>query len=324
MLKWTLFLLMLFSLLSCGSSTDEKVTEAILDAQIALGSSDCQHAIDTLEGIGRQNKNAHYLKTLSSAYACRAGFSTPTFFTTDLPVTATPVPLGGTTLYSTSKVSVQTPLENDPTFIDLQTAISILLYAGGLAATTEPTATERAKYFASDAAGDINSQLLYMEMVQLGKLMRVYGNGSASGDKGSGASGNKCFTDYANAPLAVKAAIPSFPGACKVTNDPSSQLASSISPASTRKTRLCQGVVLLNGILDLLPSVLSAATGGSLSAVSGVTTAVSTAKTALLALDPGVGSVLTTINQTNCEDNSIVTVSNIESYYAGLMESIFL
>jgi hypothetical protein len=163
-----------------------------------------------------------------------------------------------------------------------------------------------------------------MELVQLGKYLRVYGNGSATGIKGSGAAGNLCLTSYSNAPVAVTGALAGSPGACKVTNSPHTQLSGAIAPATTRKTRLCHGVVLLNGIFDVIPSVLGAATGGSLAAISGVTAVVTAAKSAILLLDPTIGSVLTTVNQTNCENTANVTVSNIESYFAGLMESVFL
>lgn len=312
-------------LFSCGKNADDKLNEALLDAQIALGSGDCQHAIDTLEVHGRVNTNAHYLKTLASAYACRAGYSTPTFFTSDLALTATPPPLGGMTKYSTSSVSVSAPLQNDSMFSDLQTAINILLYAGNISSTAEPTAANRAKKFNSTDAGEINSQLLFMELVQLGKYMRYYGNGSASGVKGSGTAtgNNKCFTSYSNAPAAVQAAIPGFPGACKSIASSHVETVSTIT-AATRKTRLCQGVVLLNGIFDLLPSVVGAASGGSLAAVSGLTAALTVAKNALLVLDPTVGTVLLTVSQSSCEDNTVVTVPNIESYFAGMMESVFL
>ena len=124
------------------------------------------------------------------------------FLPSDLSLTATPAPLGGTTIYSTSGATVSNPLENDTSFDDLQTAINILLYAGNLSATTEPFATNRALKFSSDEAADMNSQLLFMELVQLGKYMRVYGNGNSLGVKGAGNPLlNTCFTTYTDAGL---------------------------------------------------------------------------------------------------------------------------
>lgn len=325
MLKSVLFILFSLSLFSCGTSTDEKLKEVILDAQIALGASNCQYAIDVLEGHGRENRSAAYLKTLSSAYACRAGYSTPTFFTNDFPLTATPAPLGGTTLYSTSTVTTTTnPLQDDTSFIDLQTAIDILLYAGGVAATTNPTTTERAKYFTSDEAGEINSQLLFMQLVQLGKYMYVYGDGSATGLKASGTATNNCFTDYAGANGVVFGVLVAANGTCKVNNSPHSQLNSATVLPETRKKRLCHGVVLVNGMLDVLPSVVGAATGGSLGAASGISAVVDALKAAVTGADNTTTNVFSTINQAKCEDNSFVTMGNIETYFAGMMESLFL
>jgi hypothetical protein len=341
MLKSLLFILISFSLLSCGATSDEKLNEVLLDAQIALGSNDCQHAIDVLEANGRVNNHAHYLKTLASAYACRAGYSTTTFFSTDMSLTATPPPLGGMSLYSTSSIAVTSPFQTDARFEDLQKAINILLYAGGIPSTKEPTANERAKYFSSDEAGDINSQLLYMELVQLGKYMRHYGNGSstagANGLKGTGSASNKCFTSYDNSPL--KADINLLPGTftCRSSNSSHAELqgpvagiggSAGINPASTRKTRLCHGLVLLNGVFELLPSVVGAASGGSLAAVSGLTLVIDGIKTILVAADTSLNMstnvTLTTINQSVCEDDTAVSVANIESYFFGMMESIFL
>jgi hypothetical protein len=330
MVKSLLFILIILNLFSCGATTDEKLAEAILDAQIALGSSDCQHAINTLEAYGRVNTNSHYLKTLSSAYACRAGYSTPTFFSTDLALTATPPPLTGMALYTTSLVATTSPLQTDAKFEDLQTAIDILLYAGGFAKTKNPTTTERAKYFTADEAGDINTQLLFMELAQLGKFMRIYGNASSTaglnGLKGTGTDithTNLCFTSYANADAGVFGALQGVNKTCKVNNSSHTELAEGSVPDATRKTRLCHGVVLLNGVLDLLPSVVGAASGGSLAAVSGLTLAISAVKSAVSSADNTTTALMATMSQTQCEDPGVATIGNVETYYAGVMEYMF-
>ncbi len=326
MMKSGLLLLILLSLLGCGASTEDKLNEAILDAEIALGSSNCQYAIDVLESYGRVNTHARYLKTLSSAYACRAGYSTPTFFTNDLSLTATPAPLGGTTIYSTSGATVSNPLENDTSFVDLQTAINILLYAGNLSATTEPFATNRALKFSSDEAADMNSQLLFMELVQLGKYMRVYGNGNSLGVKGAGNPLlNTCFTTYTDAalPVLVGTTLPAHGGACQGINAGHAQLAIGIG-AATRKKRLCHGVVLMNGIFDILPTVVNSASGGSLAGISSVSDAsITAAKLVVTTAFPAIGAVLTTANQTNCENDAIVSVASLEGYFALMMESMY-
>jgi len=321
--KLIVFIFVFFNLFSCGKSKDQELQDAILSANIHLSSSQCQKAIDVLEGHGRNNKSANYLKTLSAAYACRAGFSTVTFFASDLAITATPAPLGGASIYSTSFDSSANPFEYESRFRDMQTAINILLYAGGIDSITEPLVTERAKYFTADEAGEINSQLLYLLLAQLGRYMHVYGNGNAAGVKGGGALSNDCFANYEDTAGAVQVALAALPGACTVTNSAHSQLDEAFVAAATRKRRMCHGVILLNGVFDVLPGVVASAAGGSLAAVSGVTAAITAAKTALTAAVPGIGTVLTTVNQSFCEDDGIVSDTNLENYFALMMEGIF-
>lgn len=321
--KIILFFIMLISF-SCGKTDSEKTEAAIISANIYLSKGNCQAAIDVMEANGRKTNNAHYIKVLSSAYACRSGYSVITFFASDLALTSTPTPFGGTTLYSTSLVTTSSPLQNNQSFDDSQTAISLLLYAGGIPSTVEPTSAERLKYFSSDEAADINSQLLFMMFAQLGKYMHVYGNGDAVGLKGGGNGLNLCFTDYDIAAISgsvlVKAAITTLKVTCntaaKATHP---ELASSI-VAATRKTRLCQGVVLLNGIFNILPSVVGqlSTQGAAITAAAGVATL------ALQTADPSIGIVATTMNQAICEDNSNVPVDKLESYFAIMFENIFL
>lgn len=327
MLKNLIIILFLFNLFSCGKNADEKTIEAILTANIALGSSDCQTAIDVLEANGRINKNASYLKTLASAYACRAGYSTVTFFTSDFTKTVTPAPLGGTTTYSTSGTAVASTLQNDSKYSDMQTAINILLYAGGIPSGIEPTAAERAKYFTTSEAADINSQLLYLVLVQLGRYGYFYGDSSSTGVKGSGPGSNTCFTSYTSAIAGVKAAITTAAGTCtNITTDAAShaQLSNTLT-AATRKTRLCQGVVLLNGVFALLPSVVSSVFSNATdqAAATAAISVLNVAKTALITADSTTSVVASTLNQSVCEDDSVVSVSNIESYFGLMFEGSF-
>jgi hypothetical protein len=316
MKNWPFFIIIILLFSACGKSTDEEIEDAILSANISLSAGDCQDAITTLEGIGRKNKNAVYLKTLASAYACRAGYSTIEFFTTDIANTASPAPLGGMSKYTLAQETFQVPLENDPKFIDLQTAINLLLYAGGIASTTEPLSTERAKYFSTSELADLNAQLLYLEMVQLGIIFKVYGDASAAGVKGGGAGSSTCLTSYS-----VLNSAPTLAGACSTINGSHSQTDKTIlNDEVTRKRRLCHGVVLMNGVLDLFPNLVTTALpADSQAAATAALTAVNNAKTAAGA----IGQVLNTQNQSACENNTIVSMANLEAYYAFLMERSF-
>jgi hypothetical protein len=312
-------MLLVFSV-SCGKSNEQEVKDAILEANNYLSTRQCQPAIDLLESMGRQNRNSYYLKALSSAYACRAGYSTTTFFGTDISKTTSPSPLGGMTTYTSSQVTSTSPLATDSKFKDLQTAIDILLYAGGIGSTTEPTMTERAKYFSAGQAGDINAQLLFMTLVQTGKLMKVYADADASGVKGGGSAGNNCFTNYTTTPAAVQTYIGSGnTGACTVTNSSHSQLAVGV---SGRRARLCQGVVLLNTLIDILPGVIATAGGGDLTTIEDMSTDISAFKTILIAADPSFVATATVMSQANCEADAAITLDTLASYYAVIFESI--
>lgn len=320
-IKSTFLIAVLMLSFSCGKSKEQEVKDAILSANIYLSTKQCQPAIDILEGMGRQNTNAHYLKALSSAYACRAGYSTISFFADDIAKTATPAPLGGMTTYSTSIATTTSPLTEDSKFRDLQTAIDILLYAGGIASTTEPSATERAKYFSLNQAGDINSQLAFMMLVQVGKLMKVYADTSAAGVKGGGSGTNTCFTDYTATDNAVKVLYLSSgqTGVCTTANSSNPELALGV---TGRRKRLCEGTVLLNNILNVLPSVIATAGGGDLDDIADLTADIEDAKDDLETIDPDFTPTATVLSQTNCENDSDIDEITLSSYYAVFFESL--
>jgi hypothetical protein len=324
MLRRSTIILFSMLLFSCGKSVDEKTASAVLSANISLSKGNCQAAIDILETNGRQDHDAHYLKVLASAYACRAKFSALTFFTTDIAVSATPAPLGGATKYTYAQLPTSPVLQTDSKFTDLQKAIDILYYAGGFSATTEPTSIERANYFSAHDAAEINSQLVFMMLAQLGKYMEVYADAGTTGVKGSGAASNVCFTDYSNALPGVAAALGAYPGACKVTNSPHAQLdsGSGLVSVSVRRTRLCQGIVLVNGILDILPSVVATAGGGDLAAIAALTANINVYKTNLTTTYPSTAPVAVVLSQANCETDPAITTATIESYFAIIFEAL--
>jgi len=324
--KFTSFLLILVFITSCGTSPEEEIKSNLVSAEILLSTSECQEAIDLLEGLGRQNKNARYLKLLASAYACRSKFSTIKFFADDIALTGTPAPLGGISLYSTSLTTFTSPLEDDLKFNDLQTAIDILLYAGGIATTTEPTSVVRATNFTERDASDINAQMAYMMLVQLGRVFKVYANASSAGVKGAGLGANVCFTDYPNVDPLIAAYITTQnkTGACNVINSSHAQLDSTLTTATRRRARLCQGIVLLNGILDVLPAIIVAAGGGELGDIGTVTTEIETYKQALenIPVPGGFTQVLNVLSQNNCETDTAISTEAIESYYAVIVEGL--
>lgn len=319
-LKFSFLLMALAVTLSCGKKTEQEIKDAIQSANFYLSKRECQQAIDLLESVGRQTKNSYYLKALASSYACRAGYSTTKFFADDIKLTASPGPLGGMTTYSTSLASITSTLSADSKYQDLQTAIDILLYAGGIPKTTEPSLVERAKYFSADRAGDINSQIAYMLLVQTGKFMKYYADTNASGVKGGGSGSNTCFTDYTATDALVQAYLATGnTGACSTANSSHPQLAIG---ATDRRKKLCEGVVLLNNILNVLPGVLASAGGGDLDDVATITGEIEDKKADLEQIDPTFGPTATVLSQTNCENDTDITEVTLSSYYAVFFESL--
>lgn len=327
MIKKIIYTITLAMLFSCGKTADQKTADAVLSASIALSKGNCQEAITVLEENGRVNTNASYLKTLASAYACRAGYSTLTFFTTDISKTVTPAPLGGTTTYTTSSEAVTTTLSADSSYQDLQTAINILLYAGGISTSTEPTTAERKTHFTTAEVADMDSQLLYMILVQLGRYGYFYGDSSATGVKGSGSGSNTCFSSYVNAHANVKADLTAAAGTCTdvaTTTSGHSQLVEGVA-AATRKTRMCEGVVLMNNVYALLPNIIASifSNPADQASVNAALADITAAKAAMTAADPDTATVATTLNQSVCENNTSVPVSALEGYFAIMFEGSF-
>lgn len=323
-IKSTFLIAVLMLIFSCGKSSEQEVKDAVLDANILLSTYQCQPAIDLLEGIGRQNSNAYYLKALSAAYACRAGYSTVTLFGTDLEKTASPAPLGGTTTYTTSTVAATSPLTNDLKFRDLQTAIDILLYAGGIPLSTEPTSVARAARFSANHAADINTQIAFMMMVQVGKFMKVYANASAGGVKSLGSGSNECFTDYSTIDATDFSILVTsgVMGHCTSQSSSHPQLNSTLISAAERKKRLCEGVVLFNGIIDLLPSIIASAGGTELGDIGAQIDIITQAREDLEDDYPGIGAIANSLSQTNCEADPLITNSLMEIYYAVFIETM--
>jgi hypothetical protein len=323
MLKKLIILLFIFGLTSCGKTSEEAVRDALISAELALNYNRCDDAIEGLEAVGRQPENSRYIKTLATAYACRAGYSTLQFFANDIGKTADPAPLGGMTLYSTSRTTVTFPLTEDSSFRDMQTAIDLLLYAGGIPVSKNPSITERAKYFTAAQAGEINALLAYLVMVQMGKLMKVYGDTDSAGLKGGGSLSNTCFADYTGGginPAITAYLATSSTGSCtNAATTPNSQLASTV---TTLRKRLCEGVILMNTFLNVLPGVITAAGGTTLGSLDAIDDQIEGYKNQLLAIDSTYAPTITVLSQYKCENDPDITLDTLNSFYAIFYESL--
>lgn len=326
----TLFnLFMLLTLLSCGKPADQKREDALLSANILLSSRQCQAAIDLLEGAGRDTYDGKYMQTLASAYACKAGFTEPRFFVDELPKVGTPGGLGGLTRFALA--STMTAPDAD-TFTNLQKAIDVLLYAGGVSSTQDPTAVRRAAGLSSADAQDINAQLMYLVLTQMGLYLYYYGDSSSTGVKGSGAGTNTCLVNYDGATtLDVGTNLSTYfatnvTGACKVAGLGTTGHVQLGAKNALNVSRLCQGVVLLNTFIDIFPAVLASITTNDLNTVNGITTAVNLAKTAVTTAKTNVlmSTLLNTLNQSKCEsDYTAANTQYLEVYFAFMYEVLF-
>ncbi len=321
------YLLMIFALLpSCGKNGEEAIQDAITSANQFLSKSQCQKAIDILEGVGRQNSNSTYLLTLSSAYACRGNFSQLTFFTTDIIKTGTPSPLGGFTTYSTS-ADMTTPGDSD--FENLNIALNILIYAGGLDQNENASSAKRKAIFSDSKSGDIDAVILYMTMVQLGRFLNFYGNPNATGDKGNGGSGAQCILNYDGTLMQDTPAVnldaalgAGLTGPCTAAADGGSTDIGTF--GSYNITRICQGVFLLNNFLDVLPSVLDSYSGGELSSISSIRATLQAQSGILKIAKTGMGPILEVTNLSKCISDNTDDDTFLQWYYAYMMEPIYL
>ncbi len=324
--KLLTFSAIILLLISCGAQEDEVIDDAILQANRLLSRNECQSAINTLEAVGRQTANHKYLITLASAYACRAGYNELTLFTDDFPNIVVANALGGFTLFSTSD-DMTSPTHSS--FADLNIALGILYTAGGFDASSSVTSENRRAIFGNAQGGDIDAFIMYMTMVNLGRFLRYYGNiNTADGTKGGGAATHDCLLNYdAATVMATSGTVGArlglgTTGACVIEDDGNDELGLK---NSIDVSRACQGVVLLNNFLDVLPAVLDAYTGNELAEIDSIRTALETAKTNVTSELAAAGIDMATVtSQAACEALSSTTDDHLEVYYVTMFETLFL
>jgi len=308
----------------CGQSVAQKREDAVISANILLTKKKYDEAITLLEGAGRDVKSVRYLKALASAYAGKGGFNVLKLFADDLALVSTPSPMGGMSRFSTSD-DMTTATDSD--FVNLQKAIDLLLYAGGVDTSVNPTVAERGVFFNASDASEINVLLMYLVLVQTGRYFQFYGNTSALGIKGGGTQGNVCFLNYQN--LAFAGGPPNdmnalqasgATGACNVLLNGHASLGT---PGSYQTARLCQGVVLLNNFLAIFPSVVAGVSGTNFDAIKALESVINTAKALAEVATPGTDArVSTSLSQTKCESDNAASDVYLQTYFAFIMETL--
>ncbi|MBF0299599.1 MAG: hypothetical protein HQK51_12815 [Oligoflexia bacterium] len=320
-----IFLILFFS---CSQDKGEKTQEAIDSAKVYLNKLKCDLAITALEDVGRDKKHAKYLQTLASAYACKSGYTAPIFYGANLnKIVATRTGfLGSLTKFTTSLMTDP----EDAYYLNLKTAIEILMYAGDVSV---PTTAERLKVFSQQESDDINIQLIYMVLTQLGKYVFYYGNADpTNGIKGSGteANGNPnhltngCFYNYNPVSAIIKLAIDNdransaLPlGSCTTTATGHPKL-QPIPNANTIK-RMCEGVVLFNLFSDLISNTTIPSGAGDLGNINTTFSSVCSGNS--------LAAELCTIRtQSSCETNYAIPPESdkLEAYFYLVYETLFI
>ena len=311
-LRLLLGVILLGAVGACSKSPVEEVTDAVDEALNLLSQTtpNCQKAIEVLEKIGRQNKDARYLSILASAYACRGGFSELTLFAEVSTIDSDFDDfLGSLTMLSEA---AETEADSDR-FTDLQTAIDIMLYAGSKAV---PSAVDQKEIFGNRHGGNMNLQTLYMIMIQLGRFARWYGNTDDTGNKGTGPSGNVCFMDYTGA--AAVSATSHASNACNAANAGHPNLDYATVTSAVAQKRLCQGAMLVNNMLDILENT-TFSSNSSLGNISNIYAQIEPYIT-LISADPDMAAFLENRSQAACVTDAAADDENLQNYFAVVFE----
>lgn len=303
-----IFLILLFY--SCAKSTTEKVSESIDRALSSLSKGDCEAALTVLNEVGDQNDNPIYLQVLASAYACKANFVTATFISDDIPDINVTTPQAIFKSLSILTLSDETEADSIA-FSSIQTGLDKILSS----TSGTPGQLARDTKFGTRQSSGMGVQALILGFVNIGKFLNYYGNVDSSGVKGAGSLGNSCFLNY-NDPRAQLLTGAST-GACTSDNDGHADLDQSTADG---KRRLCEGLILLTNIIDILENI-DLSNSSTLSALAGVTGQVQTFKTAANAA--GLGTLITMTSQSACITylNTPAQLLDMEYFYALIFDS---
>ncbi len=253
MVRQIFLFIIIFSCIACGMQDKEKIDAAIYEANLKLSGGDCQGAIALLNNIPRPHNNALFHITLASAYACKANFSSITFFTEDIDKLSANADEMFNSLATFSSSIVETTAESQR-FLDMQKGIETLLHAGN---QTYPDANLKKVIFGNVLANDMNLQLIYMILAQMGKWFYYFGDSDSNTGIKDG-----CLYSYTSNPARIL--IDSEPtGACGGPQYLGVRLSGNTE--QTRR-RMCYPVILFNNLIDVLKNTMisSSSTTGAL------------------------------------------------------------
>jgi hypothetical protein len=324
-LRSIFFLFFIFICTSCAKTKSEKTDEAIDIALTYLSDSQCSKAIKVLEAAGRTTANPIYLQVLASAYACRAGYSEIDFLATEIDKLDSTT--AGFMKSLTTFIWADDSEADSDAYVDFQEAIDLLLYVDD----QQPSQVRREAKFGTRKSGDMAVQALFLSIAQLGKFLDFYGNVDALGTKGGGATNtdeqgataSTCFITYTDV-SAVAYLASSAGGACispgSFVGHPNLSLAGA--SLATTKIRMCQGLMLVTNMIDILDHT-TFPTGAPFDDLASVATTIDAFKTAVTGVNPALLTLLDTTSQTECESlvSDSTEFNNLQLIYALLFET---
>jgi hypothetical protein len=311
--------LFFFLLCSCGKKPSEEELEAIDLALDYLSYNECKKAIDILEDVGRNRNNPIYLGVLASAYSCRAEYSDTTFLITELPKIDTSA---ANLLKSLTQLTWSAEIIADSSqYKDLRESLDIVLNVDA----NEPSQAAREAKYGPRKAGDLGVQALLLSLTQLGKFLHFYGNVNAIGSKGLGAasvneqtaSPSNCFMNYTDA--RALAFLGGGGGGVCDGDEGHPNMSFGAPDLVTTKRRLCEGLMIVTNIIDILNNLTLPDSIGDLSATAAT---VNTFKTTVTTADPALATLINTTSQSTCE--TLVAAgefNNLQYIYALLFEA---
>lgn len=305
---------------SCAKKASEEMAEAIDLAQTYLTSQKCDDAIEVLEAAGRTTSDPIYLQVLASAYACRAGYNEVTFLSTEVLKVQSATLMTSLTQLNLSPETIA----DSRSYQDFRTALNILLYIDA----NQPSQAARKIKYGPRKSGDLGIQALFLTLNQLGKFIHFYGNVNSAGAKGKGlpnvneqtSTESRCFVDYTNPQAEL--AVTGLAGFC--TNASAAHPDLSLIPAELARTkkRMCEGLMLVTNIIDILNNV-TLPSNPSLGNISTVATSVNALKASIVAVNPALGTLISTTSQSVCESliANNAEFDNLQLIYVLLFEA---
>lgn len=277
--------ILIFSFLlisSCGNNPEEEAYQAIDQALTLLSEEKCSDAIKLLEDLKDQDENPVWVKTLASAYACKAGFRMIKFVDDDIEAIDDNDLLG----------SISTLSYSDETSTDSE-AYEAMKQSLKILGRTDFKQETRNADFGRRHGEDMGVQVLIYSLMQYGKYLNWYGNVDATGKKGAGTNSNSCYLNYSYGPAIAAVGANPVSNACQTTNDGHPDLS-----GGNLIERMCEGITLMTIIIDTINGI-DLSGSSTLSSLEDIVTEVNTYRVA--ADSAGIGYLLDVTSPAECE-----------------------